>query len=62
MVRFKGPCRRADLQRVQNRRVHLNEPAAVQKLSHRRDDAAAQQKGLADLRIDDHVQIPLAVP
>ena len=61
VVGLEGAGRRADLQRMQNRRVHLQKAAGVEEIAHGVDHAAALAEGFAHLGIDDHVHIALTV-
>ena len=58
---FEGTGRRANLQRVQDRRVHLQKAAGIEKIAHGVDHTAAFAEGLAHLGVDDHVHIALTV-
>ena len=61
MVREERARRRADLERGQDRGVHLKEAAPVQITAQFLQDAAALDERVLDLRVDDQIQIPLAV-
>ena len=45
----------------QDRGIHLNEPATIQKPADPADDAAALNKGVGDFRVGDKIQVALAI-
>ena len=61
MVRDKRACGRADFQRAEHRRVHLQEPALIQELAHLIVDARTNHKGIPHFRVHDQIEIALAI-
>jgi len=61
VVGDEGARRRADLQRAQDRGVHLEEAARVEEIPDGADDPGPLDEGVLDLGVDDEVQIPLTV-
>ena len=61
VMRDERPGRRADLEGAEHRRVDLEEAVGIEVLADRLDDLRARDKGLAHVRVHDHVQIPLAI-
>ncbi len=61
VMRLERARGRADLQRVQDGRIHLKVAPAVQKGADGVDDAGALDEDVAHLRGHDHVQVALAV-
>ena len=61
VVGDKGSGGGTDLQRHQNGGIHLQKALAVQIAADLAEDAAALDKGLAHLRIDDQIHIALTV-
>ena len=57
----KGPGGGADLQRQQDGGVHLQKSLFIQIIPDLPQNAAALDKGVFDLRVDDQIHIPLAV-
>ena len=61
VVGFKGSGSRANLQGVQDGRIHLQETPAVQEMPDGVDDAGAPDEGFPHLGVYDHVQVALAI-
>ena len=61
VVRDEGTRRGSARNGLQDRRLDLDIALRVEELAHRRDDLRALDEGLLDLRVDDQVEIALAV-
>ena len=61
VVRDEGTRRGAARNRLQDRRLDLDVALRIEELTHRRDDPGALDEDLLDLRIDDQVEVALAV-
>ena len=61
VVRDERPGRRSAGNRLQDRRLHLEVAPLVEELAHRVDDLTPLEERILDLRIDDQVDVALAV-
>ena len=61
VVRDEGTRRRAARNGLQDRRLDLDVALRIEELAHRGDDLRALDEGLLDLRVDDQVEVALAV-
>ena len=61
MVRDERPGRRSAGNWLQDRRLHLEVAPLVEELAHRVDDLTPLEERILDLRIDDQVDVALAV-
>ena len=58
---MKGAGGGADLKGGQNRGIHLEESLSIEEAAQLPQNHAAAHKGILDLRVDDEVNIPLAI-
>jgi hypothetical protein len=61
VVRHEWPRERAAVERLEDRRLNLEEAAFVEPAPDRADDPAAQDEELADLRICQEIEFAMPV-